>query len=156
MPGDKAHIITQREKLVLYRSDQSCMIAAGKICPPDGALEQNIANLGKPTGCMIKNDMSRGMTWAMQDIKLNLAELNLIPVKQPAIRCKGSHVRKTEHLALFWHPLDPETIFLMRPFNGHLDLLKKRRNTASMVNMPMRDQYLCQRQILCRQYLQYA
>ncbi len=102
---------------------------------------------------MVKYHVPRRVPRAMQDIELDLTEGHLIAILEPAIRREALHRRKTEHLALLRHAVDPETVFFMRPLDRHSGLLGQGGNGAGVVDMTVGDEYLRQGQPFCRQRL---
>ena len=68
MAGHKAHIIAKRPKLLRDAVQQVLMIAFGKICPPDRAAKQHIANKGNFLLLNIAHDMAGPMPRRMGDV----------------------------------------------------------------------------------------
>ncbi len=120
------------------------MIAPGKVGTSDRSLEEHIPDLEQTGRAMIENHVTGRMAGTMQHLEFDLAESHAIPVLQPAIRLEVPDVRKTEHLALLFHALDPERILALRPFDRHLAALQQCRDTTGMIDMAMRHQNLDQ------------
>lgn len=51
-------------------------------------------------------------------------------------------MREPELLGLRWHPLNPEGVFLLRPFNGYLEASRQIGGATRVVNMSMGDEDL--------------
>jgi hypothetical protein len=80
----------------------------------------------------------------VQDIHLDVSETNTVTLFQPAIGRKGAHIGEAEHLALLWHAVDPELIFTLRAFDRQGQPLGQFSDSAGVIDMAMRNQYLLQ------------
>ena len=58
--AEERYVVSERQQLVLDRSDQGLVIAARNVAAPDGTLEQHIAHDGKPL-LRIEQDHASGM-----------------------------------------------------------------------------------------------
>jgi hypothetical protein len=67
---------------------------------------------------------------------------------QPSGWLEGLDRRKTEHLALLRHALNPEAVVFMRALNRHPGDLGKGCHTTGMINVTMRHQNFYQFQVL--------
>lgn len=75
MAGNELHVITERKKLLVDRTDQRVVVPTRKIGAADGALKQYITDLSQTAGRMEKDNVPRRVSRAVQHIQLDIAEL---------------------------------------------------------------------------------
>src|SRR5690242_19240178 len=69
MTRNEDGVVTERPQTGRDRVEKILMIAHRKIRPTDRALEKNVADDGQPRRRVMKDDMARGVTWAMIDVE---------------------------------------------------------------------------------------
>lgn len=62
MAGNKGNVISQGPELIDDRIDQGVVIAPGKVCAPNRALEQYIPHQGQTRQLVVENNMARRVT----------------------------------------------------------------------------------------------
>src|SRR5690625_1499517 len=112
------------------------MIATREIGAPYGAIEQDIANHGKTSLRLVKDNMAGRMSRTVKNLELQNANLDDIPVFQPAI---GREVRgrNTGALSLSGKLINPEGIFAMWPFDQDSQSISELFYAAGMIDMTM-------------------
>jgi hypothetical protein len=105
---------------------------------------------------MEKTHMSRGMAGTVDHVEALVSDQNLISRLQPAIRREGAHRRESEHLALLRHPVDPELIVSMRPFDRQAKTFRQVGNPPYVIDVAMRDQNPFRHQPLTLHHLNNA
>ncbi len=120
MPGDEGYVIAQRPELLGYRGDQGIVAAAWQVGPADRAPEQNVADNGKLSGFVKKDDMARRMAWAMAYEKFQIAHGDRISVFQPSVRGKGAGPLEPKPFGLFGERFYQKQVVPMRAFDGQL------------------------------------
>ena len=78
MSGQQGHIVSQWPDTFTYRLQQGLVITPGEIRPADRTLENHIANDRDPILFMHEDDVPRGVTRAVVDLQLLIAEPDLI------------------------------------------------------------------------------
>jgi len=145
MPGDEGDIVTERKELLANRTDQGRVIAARKVGSPDRSGEQDVPNDGHLRLGMEEHHMTRRVTRCVNNLQDLFANRDGITVLEPAIRFEGLTAGKTEHAALVGHTLDPEQVVTLRPLDRHIQLARKLRRAAGVVDVSVRDQDLLDR-----------
>ena len=72
--------------------------------------------------------------------------LDLFAMRKPAVWLKTANRRKTEHAALLRHPVNPELVLDLRPFDRQAELFGEVCDCTGMVNVAMSDENLLQNQ----------
>lgn len=142
MAGHEADIIAQREELVADRTNQLLVIAAGEIRTAYRLLKEYIPDPRHLRGRMVKANVPRRMSRAMDNRQRVIGYRDRITIIQPTIRLKRLDIGKAKLFRLNRHSLNPESIFLLRPFNRDIQAPRQFRSPASMIDMAMGDQYL--------------
>jgi hypothetical protein len=87
---------------------------------------------------MKKYDMPRRMSRAVNHLKVEITDLNPIPINQPAVRRKGVKGGESKHPTLSRQLVDPKRIVPMRSLNRHAVTARVFSRLPAVVNMPMR------------------
>ncbi|MNZ72787.1 hypothetical protein D3C78_911750 [compost metagenome] len=86
------------------------------------------------------------MARAEIDLQLAVAQLHLVALLKPAIRCKGRSMGEAEHLALLGQHVEPEGILLVGPGDGYAGLLAQLVGGPHVIQMTVGQQYMGQGQ----------
>ena len=149
MPGDKGNVITQRQQSLTNRTDQGAVISARQVGASNRSREQDIADQSQTPNLVEEDHVTRRMPWTVQYIQYNVANADLIALFQPACWREGPPaLREPEHLRLPGHPVNPELVVTLRPFDRQIQPLCQIRDTARVVDVPMRYQHLLQSDLL--------
>ena len=78
----------------------------------------------------------------MAHLKRGVADSYGIAVKQPAVRFEFLDRTEAEHAGLPFKLVDPETLVLMRAFDGHAMAARQFRAAGAVIQMAVGEQYL--------------
>ena len=136
----KRDIVAKGPQSVLNGIQQGLVITTGEIRAADGSLEQHIPDHRQAIVGIKENYMSRRMPRAMQHIKSDVSNGDLVVLFKPTIRHEGTPPGQPELTGLFGDIGDQEIIIPMRSFNRALELFSQCRGTACVVKMAMGNQ----------------
>ena len=97
----------------------------------------------------VENHMARRVTRRVPDIQREIADRNRVAFDQPAIRLERNAGNAIVAPILI-ESRNPETICLMRAFNGHAKLIGQRLGLAAMINMAVGQDDLLHRHAMLR------
>ena len=118
------------------------MVAFWKIGTSDGAPKEHVANLGELRAGMVKDDMARRVSRAMDHVEGDLAKVHRVAAVEPARWREAFGTREAEALALFLDAVDPELVIDMWALDGCSSMLTKDSRAADVINMPMGEKNL--------------
>ena len=119
------------------------MVAFWKIGTSDGAPKEHVANLGELHAGMVKDDMARRVSRAMDHVEGDIAKVHRVAAVEPARWREACGTREAEALALLLDAVDPELVIDMRALDGCPSVLTKDSCAADVVNMPVGEENLC-------------
>jgi len=139
MARHEGDIVTEWPQLGHDRIHQGLGVAAGKICPPDRALEQDVTDLSKSGGTVEEDDMAGGMAGTVADLPYRLTQSDRVALIKPSGRCKASGFWHAIGLSLRRDAVYPELIF--RVWADYIDagFFLHFRCTAGMIQVPVSD-----------------
>jgi len=140
MPRNELHIVSQRPELLANGADQRRIVTARQVRAPDRTLKQNIADDSQTALGMEENHMTGGVTGAMSNLKLNIAESDRIALLQPAVGHERPGFRKTELLGTGSQQIEPKPVFLMWAFDRYFQPVSQFPHAADMIDVAMGDQ----------------
>ena len=140
MPWNELYIVAERPELLANGADQRRIVTARQVRAPDRTLKQDIADDSQTALGMEENHMTGGVTGAMSNLKLNIAESDRIALLQPAVGHERPGFRKTDLLGAGSQQIEPKPVFLMWTFNRYLQPVRKFPDTTDMINVAMSDQ----------------
>lgn len=82
------------------------------------------------------------MAWAVDDFKLDLADLYPVAMSKPGVRHKGLGVGEADHVGPFGQSLEQEAVILTRPKNGHLKLIGQFHRSSTVIKMTVGEEDL--------------
>src|SRR3954464_6782081 len=83
--ADEADVIAERQQLVLDRTDQGGMAAAGQVGAADRAVEQDVADMREAQAPIEKDDAAGRVAGAVQDLEGQLADADRVAFLEPAV-----------------------------------------------------------------------
>src|ERR1051325_7548056 len=86
MAGNEMHVVSQRPEFLGDGRDQLGVIAAREVRASDRAPEHDIAYEGDFRLLLEEDDVARCVAWAMPNARRDLADLDLVAIRQPAVR----------------------------------------------------------------------
>ena len=140
MAGDELGLIAQGPEPLGDGIEQLLMVAAGKICPPDRALEQHIADQRQMAGGMVEDNMAGCVARAMIDIEHQPPDCHLIALHQPAIGGEGFAAAEAIAQTILFIIVDDGLVADMRAFDGYAQFFSQNAGLAAMVEMAVGDE----------------
>ena len=140
MPWNKLYIVAERPELLANGADQRRIVTAWQVRTPNRTLKQDIADDSQAALRMEENHMTGGVTGAMPNLKLNIAENDRIALLQPAIGHKRPGFQKAVLLGAHGQQIEPKPVFLVWTFDRYFQPISKFPHTADMIDVSMGDQ----------------
>jgi hypothetical protein len=153
MAGNEIDIVSQGEKSLTNRTNQCGMIAPRKIGASDRPFKQNVPNNRQSARRMKKHDMPWRMSRAVNHLKVEITDLNPIPINEPTVGRKGVKGGESKHPTLRRQLVDPECIVPMRSLNRDAMTARVFSRLPAVVDMSMRQHDLDQSATRLRQRL---
>src|SRR3954451_5826041 len=86
---------------------------------------------------MVEDDMARRVAGAVAHVEGEVADAHMVAIVEPARRLERPAGNAVLHPILL-QSVDPEVVFLVRPFDRHAELLGENSRTAAMIDMAVR------------------
>src|SRR5690606_13289292 len=89
--ADETNVVAERQQLLLDRADERRVVAARQVGAPDGAVEQDDADMRQPRRRIVVDDVPRRMAGAMQHQEFVAAEGDELAVREEAVGRAVAH-----------------------------------------------------------------
>ena len=119
--------------------------AAGQIGRPDRTVEQHVADMGEAQFLVEEHHATWRMAGAVQDVKGQFADRDLIALVEPAVGAEIAHAGHAETLAARDDIVEQVFVGDMRAFDLHLQRVAQIGGAADMVDMAVREPDLLDR-----------
>src|SRR5690606_24413731 len=139
--GKENRVVAERPQLLRDRIKQLLVVAAREIGAADRPLEQDVADDRELRGAMIEDDMPGRMPRGVNDLDREIAHPYRVAIAKPAVGLEGL-ARHAEARTVLAEPLDPETIVLVGPLDGHPEFLREHARLPAMVHVTVGDEDL--------------
>ena len=142
MTGYEGHVVAKRPQTLPNGLYKRAVIAAGKVCPSNRTLKQDVTDKSEPGRLVEEDDMARRVAGAMDDIKRETRDLNLVAILEPAVRPETANCTEAIFGRLVWKRLDQKEVILMRTLDGNPKFLRQVAGRCRMVEMAMSEEHL--------------
>jgi hypothetical protein len=113
------------------------MVAPWEIGASDRSFKKNVPNNRQSARRMKKYDMPWRMSRTVNHLKVEITDLNPVPIHQPAIGRKGVKGGESKHSTLSRQLIDPECVVPMRSLNRDTVTARVFSRLPAVVNMSM-------------------
>ena len=144
VPRQEGRVATKRPQLLRDRIEQLLVIAARKVGAADRSLEQHIADDRQLRRSMVKHHMTGRVAGAVDHVERQFAHRHRVAMLQPAVR-REAFCDHPPARAVIIQLVDPEAVILVRAFDFEAQLLGQHPGLPAMVEMPVGDEDLLQR-----------
>src|ERR1700730_631727 len=120
---DEGDVVAERQKLVLDRGQQGCVVAAHNVGAPHRAAKQYVAHGGEAIIPVDEGDTAGRMARAMQYVERQVADLDPVAVIEPAIRRGDTNPVHAELEATGGQPVEQELVGPMRTLDRNAKIV---------------------------------
>src|ERR1700730_1111829 len=121
--ADEGDLIAKRQKFVLDRGHQGCVVTAHNVGTPHRTAKQYIAHGGEAIIPVDEDDTAGRMAGAMQHIERQVADLDPVAVIEPAIRRGDTNPVHAELEAAGGQPVEQELVGPMRTLDRNAKIV---------------------------------
>ena len=135
------HVVSQRPEFLGDGRDQLGVIAAREVRASDRAPEHDIAYEGDFRLLLEEDDVARCVAWAMPNAQRDLADLDLVSIRQPAVR-GACFALKSVSATVLRQPLEKKLVLRVRALDRYAELSRQGGGPSGVIQMAVGQQNL--------------